>query len=210
MISQPAQPSLVQGLLRRPSLWFAILGSIAVIVIASKLMLSRDAQPLPVLSSVPAFEFTNQHGALFGSKSLEGQVWVANFIFTRCPTICPTFTAKMAAIQKRGPAGLQLVSMTVDPEYDTPERLEAYAAKYHAAERWSFLTGERAVLNKVIVEGMLQPMDSPVDPSNLAAVVHGSYFVLVDKHLKVRGFYQFNEPASVDQVVRDAARLLSE
>ncbi len=183
----------------------------AVLVLAPRVLLARHrAEPLPVLSSVPAFEFTNQHSAPFGSKSLEGQVWVANFIFTRCPTICPTFSAKMASIQKRGPAGLQLVSMTVDPEYDTPEKLEAYAAKFGAGERWSFLTGERAGLNKVIVEGMLQPMDAPVDPSNLATLVHGSYFVLVDRHLKVRGFYQFNEPASVDQVMRDAQTLLVE
>lgn len=197
-------------MIKRPSLWFAVLGSVAVVLVAAKLLPSRRAEPLPVLSSVPGFDFTNQHGAPFGSKSLEGQVWVANFIFTRCPTICPTFTAKMAAIQKHGPPGLQLVSMTVDPEYDTPERLLAYGAKYEATERWSFLTGERAALNTVIVEGMLQPMDAPLDPSNLASLVHGSYFVLVDKHLKVRGFYQFNEPASVEQVQRDAATLLAE
>ncbi len=191
-----------------------VIGSVVALVAGSVITRRQQAQPvtqaLPVISSVPAFEFTNQHGVKFGSKELEGQVWVANFIFTRCPNICPTFTAKMATIQKKSPAGLRLVSMTVDPEFDTPEKLDAYAKKYEAEARWSFLTGERAELNKVIVKGMLQPMDEPVDPANLASLVHGSYFVLVDRALKVRGFYKFNEPGAVEQVLSDATTLIVE
>ena len=74
--------------------------------------------PLPKLGAVPAFELTDQAGAPFSSRALEGKVWVANFIFTRCPDICPTFTAKMGAIQAGTQAlgdGLRLVSFTVDP-----------------------------------------------------------------------------------------------
>jgi len=167
------------------------------------------SEEMAVLSKVPTFELTDQHGAPFGSKNLDGQVWVASFIFTRCPTICPTFTAKMAAIQRRSPEELKLVSFTVDPEYDTPEKLDAYATKYGASERWSFLTGERPAITKLIVEGMMQPMDAPTDPTNLASLVHGSYFVLIDQQRRARGFYKFDEPESVEQVLKDAATLLS-
>ena len=69
------------------------------------------------------------------SASLEGKVWVANFIFTRCPNICPKFTAKMGTLQDRSKAqlpALKLVSFTVDPENDTPEVLAAYGEKFHA------------------------------------------------------------------------------
>ncbi len=209
-VAAPA-PSFFGVLLRRPSVWFGLIGSVVVLFGGALLTnLRAQSEALPVLSTVPAFEFTNHHGQPFGTSMLEGQVWVANVIFTRCPTICPTFTAKMATIQQRAPSGVELVSFTVDPEYDTAERLDAYAKRFGAGPQWSFLTGERKALEKVIVEGMSQPMDAPVDPANLASLVHGSYFVLVDKHLKVRGFYKFNEPASVDQVLRDAATLMNE
>ena len=80
-------------------------------------------EPLPVLGLVPSFQLTDQSGAAYSSKALEGQVWVANFVFTRCPTICPTFTAKMATIQKKTGDDVRLVSFTVDPEFDTADKL---------------------------------------------------------------------------------------
>lgn len=191
-----------------------MIGTALVLVVGSVMTSSsnarRGAEKLPVISSVPAFEFTDQHGQPFGTQALRGQVWVANFIFTRCPNICPAFTAKMASIQKQKPNGLQLVSFTVDPEYDTPQRLDAYAQKYEAGPSWSFLSGSREALSNVVMNGMLQPMEEPLDPANLATLVHGSYFVLVDKQLKVRGLYLFSEPRSVDQVLHDAKALLAE
>lgn len=205
----PAQRrGLVEGLLRRPSVWFGLIGT--VVVVSAMVVSRRPVEPLPVLSTVPPFEFTNQQGQPFGTKALTGRVWVANFIFTRCPTICPTFTAKMAAIQTRSPEGLQLVSFTVDPEYDSPEKLAAYATKHGAGAQWSFLTASREALSSVIVNGLLQPMDAPLDPANLASLVHGSYFALVDQQMRVRGVYEFNQSSAVDQVLRDAQRLLTE
>ncbi len=206
--------SFLSVLIRRPSIWFGLIGTalvLAVVVALSPSSLSRRrAEKLPVISSVPAFEFTNQHGQPFGTQALKGQVWVANFIFTRCPTICPTFTAKMASIQKQKPESLQLVSFTVDPEYDTPPVLDAYARKYEAGSSWSFLSGSREALTSVVENGMLQPMEEPIDPANLSTLVHGSYFVLVDKQLKVRGLYLFSEPRAVEQVLLDAKALLAE
>jgi protein SCO1/2 len=197
------------GLHRRPALWVGLLGLILVGLISWRIMAPRVSTKveLPVLSTVPAFAFVDQAGAPFGSQSLSGKLWVANFIFTRCPNICPKFTAKMGALQDRSARELpelRLVSFTVDPEHDTPEVLTAYGEKHHADfTRWTFTRGERAELEKVIRQGMLQPMD-PGDGVDLNSVVHGSYFALVDEQLRVRGVYRFSEPGSVDEMMRDA------
>lgn len=205
-----ASRSVMGSLVRRPAFWFGIFGSLVAAAMGWALTQRRPPRPeLPVLSTVPAFSFTDQSGAKFDSADLRGRVWVANFIFTRCPTICPPFSAKMAAIQDRSAATrLALVSFTVDPEWDTPEKLKEYGEKYHANfSRWSFVTGQRPDLERVIVKGMMQPMDKG-DGQDLASVVHGSYFVLVDGAMKVRGYYKFDAPGAVDLVVNDALDLL--
>lgn len=206
-------PAVRPALYRRPALWVALLGVALVALVAARIFTPRESQKveLPVLSTVPAFAFVDQGNAEVTAKSLEGKVWVANFIFTRCPNICPKFTAKMGTLQDRSakelPA-LKLVSFTVDPEHDTPEVLTAYGQKHRADfSRWSFLRGERPELERVIRNGMMQPMD-PGDGKDLNTVVHGSYFALVDAQLRVRGVYRFTEPSSVDDVLRDARLLL--
>jgi protein SCO1 len=198
---------------KRPVVWLGLLavgliGLIAYRAVAPRASLKAE---LPVLSTVPAFAFVDQAGAPFTSSGLMGQVWVANFIFTRCPNVCPKFTTKMGTLQERSKAqlpALGLVSFTVDPENDTPEVLAAYGAKYQADfARWHFVRGERPELERVIRQGMMQPMDKG-DGKDLNTVVHGSYFALIDSKLQVRGVYRFTEPGSVDEVLRDAKLLL--
>lgn len=199
-------------LLKRPAAWVGLLGVVLAGLVIYRATASRESLKvqLPVLASVPTFSFVDQSGAPFTSASLSGKVWVANFIFTRCPNICPKFTAKMGTLQDRSKEqlpGLTLVSFTVDPENDTPEVLTTYGQKYHADfSRWHFLRGERSELERVIRDGMLQPMDQG-DGKDLNTVVHGSYFALIDDKLQVRGVYRFSEPGAVDDVLRDA-RLL--
>jgi protein SCO1 len=202
---------------QHPALWVSLVGLVVLGLVVQRVQERTGENPvpreeLPVLSTVPAFAFVNQSGAAFDSKSLEGSVWVANFIFTRCPNICPKFTAKMGSLQDKSGASipeLKLVSFTVDPEHDTPEVLAAYGVKHKADfTRWTFARGERKELEKVVRDGMLQPMD-PGDGVDLNSVVHGSYFALVDAQLRVRGVYRFSEPGSVDEVIRDAKVLLT-
>ena len=197
---------------QRPVLWVSLLGVVIAGLVVYRLVAPRDSLKveLPVLSTVPAFSFVDQAGAPFTAQSLEGKVWVANFIFTRCPNICPKFTAKMGTLQDKSNAqvpALSLVSFTVDPENDTPEVLTAYGEKHHADfTRWHFVRGDRPALEKVIREGMMQPMDMG-DGKDLNSVVHGSYFALIDGKLRVRGVYRFTEQGSVDEVLRDAKLL---
>lgn len=193
-------------------LYVAGLGLALAAVVAWRALAPREDPrvQLPVLSQVPPFAFVDQTGAPFGAHELEGRVWVANFIFTRCPNICPRFTAKMASVQDKSAdlGGLTLVSFTVDPEHDTPEVLAAYAQKHHAdGRRWHFLRGPRPELEQVIRDGMMQPMDMG-DGVDLNTVVHGSYFALVDGQRRVRGIYRFSDADAVDALLHDARILL--
>lgn len=165
----------------------------------------------PVLSTLPAFELTDAAGQPFGSRQLAGRPWVANFIFTRCPTICPAFTAKMADVQRRvteDGIDAHLVSFSVDPHHDTPERLAAYAAKHGAdPSRWTFLTGDPEAVRKAVVEG-LKIAANPIEPEDdPAEIFHGSHFVLVDGEGRIRGYYDSNDADATKRLLADLARL---
>lgn len=181
---------------------------VAITAVALGLYLSmRNREPpLPELYDVAAFSFTDQNGQPFRSEALKGQVWVANFIFTRCPTICPLFTKKMAEVQKGTPSSVRLLSFTVDPAYDKPEVLKAYAETHHAdPRRWTFLTGDRELLKKTIVDDMkIHVSDETAD---LMMLAHGGHFVLVDGNGHIRGYYNSEDEDAVPKLVHDATRL---
>src|SRR5215813_10654269 len=106
-------------------------------------------EPLPVMGQVPQFHLTAENGEAFDSASLDGHVWVANFIFTQCTGPCPTMTRQMRQIQAQSQT-VQLVSFSVDPAHDTPEALAAYARNFKPDfSRWRFLTGEQSALNDI-------------------------------------------------------------
>lgn len=167
---------------------------------------------LPVYSTLPPFELTDQTGHPFGSAELDGKVWVANFIFTRCPTVCPAFTAKMEKIQagaKEQGLAIHLVSFSIDPGFDTPEVMTAYAAAHGAdPATWTFVTGPPDALQEAIVKG-LKIAAKPVGPDeDLASVFHGTHFVLVDAHGRIRGYYDSSAPDVEENVLRDAAHIM--
>ena len=103
----------------------------------------HDSGTLPIYGHVPDFSLLDQHGGAVTLAGLRGAPWIADFIFTRCGGQCPMMTARMRTIQERLPKGsrLRLVSISVDPAYDTPEVLARYAQHAGAGERWLFLTG---------------------------------------------------------------------
>jgi protein SCO1 len=196
----------------RTFLWAGLGFSVCLVLLVVGLVRPRQ-EPLQRLGRLPAFSFTRQDGQPFGLKQLEGRPWVANFIFTRCPTICPVFTRKMAGVQKQTADldGLALVSFSVDPKYDTPERLAAYAQKHGAnPARWSFLTGDYEQLKDTIVGGFKIAMgrEEGGDENDIASIFHGSHFVLVDRSGELRGYYNSEHDDDVERLVRDAARLV--
>ena len=110
-----------------------------------------------ILGTLPAFTLTDQRGQPFGTRDLAGKVWVADFIFTSCQEACPLLSQKMAEVGRRarqlGP-DFHLVSISVDPERDTPARLAEYAARYGANPlAWSFLTGPADAIEAAVDGG---------------------------------------------------------
>jgi protein SCO1/2 len=191
-------------------LWVALACAVCCITLAVGLLRSK---PLERYGQLPAFTFTRQDGQPFGREQLAGRPYVANFIFTRCPTICPVFTQKMARFQKQTEGlgeELALVSFSVDPDYDTPERLTAYAAKHGAnPARWSFLTGDYHQLKDIIVGGFKMAMGrNEEDPQDIPNIFHGSHFVLVDRTGEIRGYYNSEHDDEVERLLRETRQLV--
>jgi protein SCO1 len=176
------------------------------LVLSMALAGCRKEPPLPVYWQVPAFQLTEQSGQLFDSKSLEGNIWVADFVFTTCPGPCPRMSAQMRGVQSavESMPDVKLVSFTVDPKNDTPAVLASYATRYHAEQgRWFFLTGEQAALETLCRNGFKL---GDVDGS----LVHSTRFVLVDRHSRVRGFYSTLEDGALPKLLHDIRVLAGE
>ena len=127
---------------------------------------SNAPQRLEVYDQVPDFSLVAQTGEEFNRKMLEGKVWIANFIFTNCQLTCPLQSATMAGLQAdlQGEPDIRLVSITVDPDHDTPEVLTRYAGRFHAdVRRWFFLTGKERAIYTLAREGfhLSAPIPSP-------------------------------------------------
>lgn len=176
----------------------------------------REIQPGPMpehlqpICEVPDFQFTDQTGAPFGLADLKGKIWVANFIFTRCQGPCPAMTARMSELNQklgRTAGAVNLVSFSVDPDYDQPAVLAGYAGKSGAdAARWKFLTGPKDSVDALVVKGLLQPLAN--DPAGTPA--HSVRFVLVDGDGMLRGFQDGNDPEVVQKLLMDIGDLLRE
>ncbi|MDD9967515.1 MAG: SCO family protein [Myxococcales bacterium] len=170
-----------------------------------------EAKPLPKLAQVPEFALTRHTGSPLSRGDLRGHVWIANFIFTSCPDVCPLLTRKMGELRQglvRNGHAVRFVSFSVDPDTDTPEVLRAYAEERDALfDDWAFVTGPIGDVKRVISEGFRQRMER--DPNEPANVFHGSHFVLVDRTGMIRGYYR-SEHDGLLQLSRDAAGLTEE
>ncbi len=154
---------------------------------------------------LPNFSLTDQRGTPFALSNLHDKVWVADFIFTSCGTICPPMTVQMVGLQDEFVGeDVHFVSFSVDPERDTPEVLYRYAEDYGAdGSRWAFLTGQKDTIYQLAHEGF-----------NLAAghrgseILHSTRFVLVDRDQQVRGYYDSRSPGALLQLRKDIKTLL--
>ena len=167
----------------------------------------REAE-LQKLYPVPDFSLTDQTEKKVTLSDLKGRVWVADFIFTNCGGICPVMTEKMRKLHESLPREIQLVSITVDPDRDTPKALAAYAAEHGAPQdRWLFLTGDKQSLYNLCVQGFKLPLDAtggtPAEP-----IAHSTRFVLVDQQGEIRGYYDGTEEESMTRLIHDAKSLL--
>jgi protein SCO1/2 len=169
---------------------------------------------LPKLSEVPAFELRDQDAEAVSRDRLRGQIWIANFMFTSCPDVCPILTTKMAGVRGKLVAErvpVRIVSFSVDPGTDTPAVLKKYAVQRHADyPDWRFLTGPIEDIKHVLIEGFKQAYErQPEQAGQAASILHGSHFVLVDRASRIRGYYPSDEDGLL-KLVRDARILAAE
>jgi protein SCO1/2 len=170
-----------------------------------------NAEQLPRLGHIAAFLLTDQSGKPFSSKQLEAATWVAAFMFTRCPTVCPRITARMREVQaeaKRRGVVVQFVSFSVDPEYDTPSVLRAYAEQHGAdLASWSFVTGDLETVKKTSVDSFKLALEGQAKTgAEHYGILHGSHLVLVGPGLDIRGYYRTSDDEEMRRLVTDAER----
>ncbi len=194
--------------------------------ILSRMSEERPLEGLKVFGTVPNFSLIERSGRRVKLSDLTGKVWIANFIYTHCPDTCPLQSAQMARLQGDFVAegDLRLVSITVDPERDTPKVLAQYANRYGAdPDRWLFLTGEKEAIYRLAQEGFRLSVVDPeegvkswlFEPAPVLAhhgevgkqFIHSSRFVLVDREARIRGYYQSNDEEALQRLRRDMRTL---
>jgi protein SCO1 len=183
-------------------------------VIVPTLMCRPEQPELADLGDVPAFSLVDEHGEPFTEEGLRGHPTIVGFVFTRCDAICPLITQKMRGVQEKtaDPKGvaIKLLSISVDPLYDTPPRLLEYATRHQADfGRWRFLTGPKDLVH-ALVEGpfMNSMIQQGVTASGAPSISHSGYLALVDGELAIRGVYDSNDVQALDRLMRDARFLV--
>mgnify|MGYP003382344987 CR=1 FL=1 len=160
---------------------------------------------LPKIHPVPAFKLTASDGTSFSPANLEGKVWIANFFFTSCKGPCPRMTEQLLRIYRghRDRTDFAAVSITVDPETDTVQRLAEFARQMNAdASIWKFLTGPKEQIVALSNEGFFLGADTNLQ--------HSPVFVLIDRSGKIRGYYQSSDPEKMARLEHDLNLLLAE
>jgi protein SCO1/2 len=160
---------------------------------------------------IPPFSFTDQDGNPFTEQDVAGKIYVADFIFTSCPSICPVMTGNMLKVQQafKNDERVMIVSHTIDPEYDSPEVLKKYAAEKGADTRqWKFLTGDRETIYSLCENEYMA--FAKKDSGAPGGYVHSGFFVLIDKNRHIRGAYDGTEEGKTEALIKDIQILLNE
>lgn len=169
---------------------------------------------------IPDFEFINQEDTTLSSDEMRGKVYVANFFFSSCPTICPAMNYNLKQVQDRflGYEDIYFLSFTVDPEYDTPAVLKEYEEKIGAVNgRWHFLTGDKQELYKTARDFFVNAME---DSTAAGGFLHSEYLVIVDWEGRIRSrrdeqgnlkaVYNGTSPDEVNKLKDDVKVLIAE
>ncbi len=189
-------------------------------------------ETLAAYGQVPEFSLTERSGKRVTRTDLLGKVWIANFIYTQCTETCPLQSARLARLQTefKGEPDLRLVSITVDPERDTPAVLARYAERYAADPvRWLFLTGDKRAIYHLAKEGFrlgvvdpddqaragrllvaLGPAPAEATHGSKGLVIHSSRFVLVDRQARIRAYHLPDDEPSLERLRQNVKIVLRE
>ena len=194
------EPSVTNSSRRLEFIVWGALG-LTILIIAAAFVhkrLGREPVALHVIGAVGEFSLTNQHGKAVSAADFRGHVWIANIIFTRCAGPCPAMTKAMKQIQDATDKRVRLVTLTTDPDNDTPEILKRYGEKFGADfSRWSFLTGSKEQIARLAVQGLKLTAQEKAaaereNPADL--FIHSAAFVLVDQSNNLRAAFQLEDP----------------
>ncbi|HLR69536.1 SCO family protein [Virgibacillus alimentarius] len=160
---------------------------------------------------VADFEFTTQDEKKLSNKDLEGEWWVADFVFTNCTTVCLPMTSNMSILQdklKEEDLDVQLVSFSVDPEHDTPEVLRDYAKEYEAdLDNWTFLTGyDFQTIKELSIKSFRSLLAEPQPGDD--QVTHGTNFFLINPEGEIVKKYDGVDKKEIETIVEDLKAVL--
>lgn len=164
-----------------------------------------------VFRTIPSFRLLNQDSAVVTEKNFDGAIYVADFFFTSCPTICPVMHRNLFKIYKKyeGNPQVKLASHTIDVKYDTPSRMKAYADKLGVkGTQWEYLWGSRDEIYTLAERSYLAAAQEDKDAPG--GFIHGGYFTLVDKEKRIRGIYDGTNDADIKKLMGDMDTLLEE
>jgi protein SCO1/2 len=161
------------------------------------------------------FSFKDQTGKLFTQKQLKGKIFVAEYFFTTCGTICPKMNVQMQRVQEAFNSNykVQILSFTVNPDVDTVEQMQRYANEHDAdSKQWHFLTGEKDKLYDLARKSffVLKPAEAENQGDVGSDFIHTNNFVLVDQKMRIRGYYDGTSEKEVDKLIHDMKHLLEE
>ena len=163
-----------------------------------------------VYHQIANFSFINQTGDTISSEDVEGKVYVADFFFTTCPTICPIMKKEMLRVYEKfkGNPDFFILSHSIDPTHDTQEVLKDYAEKLgiEDAKTWNFLTGDQ---EKIFEIGQTSYLTTAMaDQAEPGGFLHSGAFLLVDQKGRIRGVYDGTKSEQVDRLLNDIPKLL--
>ncbi|CAM4288734.1 SCO family protein [Aquirufa beregesia] len=164
-----------------------------------------------VYHQIPSFQFLNQDSTWVSDKNYEGKIYVADFFFTSCPTICPKMKTQMLRLYERyaHENQLALLSFSIDPDFDRPHVLKAYASRLQVqSPKWNMVTGEKAKIYELGQKSFM--VTAQEDKNEAGGFVHSGAFILVDKQRHVRGIYDGTQEQEVNHLMEDIELLLKE
>ncbi|WP_435355545.1 SCO family protein [Emticicia sp. SJ17W-69] len=164
-----------------------------------------------VYHTIPDFTFTNQNGVEVSNKTFEGKIYVSDFFFTTCPTICPVMKKQMLRVYEKYKENPQvgILSHTIDPRHDSVQVLKEYAARLGVKKpMWQFVTGEKDKIYEIGEKSYY--VTAGEDSTAAGGIIHSGAFILVDKKRRVRGLYDGTKEEDVTKLIKDMEVLLNE
>jgi protein SCO1/2 len=160
---------------------------------------------------IPDFKFLNQDSLWISEKDMAGKIYVADFFFTTCPTICPKMKTQLLRIYDKFAEDdrVRILSHTIDPEYDGVRVLKEYAKKLNiSSPRWNLLTGKKSDIYRLGEKSYM--VTAQEDANEVGGFVHSGAFILVDQDRHVRGIYDGTKEEDVNHLMEDIGWLLKE